>query len=645
MGEQFLSHSPIPSVEFDDTSTQQGFTLSDVSSLKSASSGSDHSLDKISFNNNLNEVEKKLKHVGYLIEEMIETEKTYVKALTDVIDGYIKRLRKDPSSGFDEMTMKQVFVNIEQICMFHSSLYQQLLNCSSDHKLVANLFIHNIDKLATMYIEFCSAFPFSLEKLEYLHSNDPFKSALSQCQSELGHTFPVEEYLHRAVQRFLKYPLLFKDMAKKLQSLDGHAIVKEALDKLLVTAVKINSVKRVQELQAHELIGWKGDDLRLMGDLLLEDSFKVTGAKDPRILFLFKGCLLFTKKKEADGYYTFKNSVPMSNITLKEQVDNDFLKWAVLGKGSESYTMVSKDPEQKDKWTRELKRCIVYSTPGLTDIQKEALLMKLPSLKNDVEHFDKIWKKANKKSKKAKRTESVRILHNTDCDSDNFSLNSEISAAFDLDPSPVINKSNSLPSTEEVRDDIEFYSIGPVKSDVPEIPVAALESNSSISETSHDSLLPDQETVTELESLSEDPVEVDGAAQPEHELENDVASLSISEDEPAQIISEGDCDMVLSFKTELTNHTEAVVDSDLEPISDDEGPVEFKAADPALGFLNNLILNSKLYPLTVLMLIYLIACLIKFLPWYTTFPFVVVFAVFCFRRQSPRDVELCKKEE
>lgn len=221
--EHLISHSPIPSV---DESTLPGFTLSDVSSLKSASSGSEQSLDRVnSFSLNLNEVDKKLRHVRFLIDEMIETELTYIKALTDVIDGYIKRLRKDTSSGFTKEIMDKVFVNIEEICSFHEKLHSQLSTCDGDHQLIAQTFIDNIDKLAEMYITFCSAFPKSLEQLDDLHHTDPYKSALSQCQTELGHIFPVEEYLHRAVQRFLKYPLLFKDMAKKLTNLEGNYFI------------------------------------------------------------------------------------------------------------------------------------------------------------------------------------------------------------------------------------------------------------------------------------------------------------------------------------------------------------------------------------------------------------------------------------
>ena len=65
-------------------------------------------------------------------------------------------------------------------------------------------------------------------------------------------------------------------MTKKLKGLEGHDIVEEALNKILQTAVRINAVKRVQELQSTELIAWHGPNLRVMGDLLLEVGFRFT---------------------------------------------------------------------------------------------------------------------------------------------------------------------------------------------------------------------------------------------------------------------------------------------------------------------------------------------------------------------------------
>ena len=50
----------------------------------------------------------------------------------------------------------------------------------------------------------------------------------------------------------------------------------------------------------------QGDDLTKYGRLVLEDSFRVVGARDPRQVFLFEKLLLVTKHRE-DGKYSYKN--------------------------------------------------------------------------------------------------------------------------------------------------------------------------------------------------------------------------------------------------------------------------------------------------------------------------------------------------
>jgi len=627
MGDPVYSHSPVPSVASLDDSTQPGFTLSDISSLKSASSGSEQSLDKIgTLPLNINDTDKKLKHVGFLLDEMKDTELTYINALTDVTEGYIARLRVDVTSGFTVDIIKEAFVNIEVIHLFHEKFHTDLINCDNSHKLVAQLFLNKIDILTLMYVEFCSAFPRSLEKLEELHSTEPSKSALAQCQRELGHIFAVEEYLHRAVQRFLKYPLLFKDMAKKLVDLDGYEIVKKALDKLLVTAVKINAVKRVQELQANELVGRKGDNLTLMGDLLLEDSFKLVGAKDRRYLFLFKQSLLLTKKREsdgtfknhkADGTFAYKNEIAMDNITLKEQVDNDFLKWTIIvGKGSEMFTFQARDDEQKDRWTREIKRCIVYSMPGLTEEQKESLLLKLPSLKNDYEHIDRIWKRASKKTKKAKRSESVRILHNPE--RDDMDNTSEISQAFD---SPTLS-SPSLYSNNGNKENSASLNNGNIET-------------------------PDEDRFNRRTAIKKRPAFDELSSDIELNENTDKISDSDGDkmdDEDDALVSDLDMDHEITYKSDVTAYTDKAIDSDIENVkSVSEEVVLDTGADSLLGLLSHFILKSQYYPVTLLLLVYFVACLFYYVPWYFMYPSTAVLVFLGYRSTQHTLIDKQKK--
>ena len=50
----------------------------------------------------------------------------------------------------------------------------------------------------------------SLDIVESLMSIDEKKQFLTQCQHSLHHFFQFSEFLHRPIQRVLKYPLLLR---------------------------------------------------------------------------------------------------------------------------------------------------------------------------------------------------------------------------------------------------------------------------------------------------------------------------------------------------------------------------------------------------------------------------------------------------
>ena len=54
----------------------------------------------------------------------------------------------------------------------------------------------------------------------------------------------------------------------------------------------------------------QNDDLSLCGKLLLEDSFRVRGAKNERIVYLFDRLLLIVRRK--GEHLVYKGSIPVN---------------------------------------------------------------------------------------------------------------------------------------------------------------------------------------------------------------------------------------------------------------------------------------------------------------------------------------------
>ena len=105
------------------------------------------------------------------------------------------------------------------------------------------------------------------------------------------------------------------------ESWPGHSTVLTALESMTCMAQHINDMKRkhehllrVQEIQSI-LYGWTGADLTTFGELVLEDMFRMHGAKGWRQVFLFDKAVL-TKKKE-DGNLLFKDAIMVSYYSIE----------------------------------------------------------------------------------------------------------------------------------------------------------------------------------------------------------------------------------------------------------------------------------------------------------------------------------------
>ena len=65
------------------------------------------------------------------------------------------------------------------------------------------------------------------------------------------------------------------------------------------------------------LLNWKGPDLTMYGELVLEGTFKVHRAKNERTLFLFDRMLLITKRRGEHYIYKAHISVRNGKLTNK----------------------------------------------------------------------------------------------------------------------------------------------------------------------------------------------------------------------------------------------------------------------------------------------------------------------------------------
>ncbi|CAI4225187.1 unnamed protein product [Auanema sp. JU1783] len=304
--------------------------------------------------------------------ELLDTERSYVHDLHDVIQGYLNFLvdrREDLHITLDDIS--SLFGCIERIYSFNSRLYHQLDSAELDCVKMSRCFVESSGKFED-YISYCTNYHRMLGTLTNLQQQPQLSSALLDRQNALGHALPLSAYLLKPVQRILKYHLFLENMMKNLPnslSADDKAVIRKAHEVMTSQAGRINDEKkkaehseRVSQLQS-AIQKWKLDEtsnLSTYGDLLLESSFKLAGSKTVRLLFLFEEMLLIVKQR--NNSYVCKDYIMSSNLMLNESIcAEDPLAFQVLSFDNPrtQYVFLANSMEQKRIWMTELKRMML----------------------------------------------------------------------------------------------------------------------------------------------------------------------------------------------------------------------------------------------------------------------------------------------
>nr|CAI5821529.1 unnamed protein product [Callosobruchus analis] len=235
----------------------------------------------------------------------------------------------------------------------------------------------------SVYTQYCTAYPRTMEVLSRLTNDDRMAAIFRERQMALGHKLPLGSYLLKPVQRILKYHLLLQRLSKQCASAHKPA-VDLALTTMTGIASDINSMKRkhehavrVQEIQA-QLYGWPGRDLTALGELIAEGTFRVVGARGRRHVFLFEKVLLMAKSKQ-DGALAYKTHIMCSNLMLVEQVRGEPLSFQVLPFDNPRLqsTLKARSLQHKREWTLQIKRAILENYTSVIPNRVRQLVLQL----------------------------------------------------------------------------------------------------------------------------------------------------------------------------------------------------------------------------------------------------------------------------
>ncbi|KAM3851610.1 kalirin isoform 6-T6 [Vipera latastei] len=305
----------------------------------------------------------------FVLNELIQTEKDYVKDLGTVVEGFMKRIEEKGVPEDMKGKDKIVFGNIHQIYDWHKDFFlTELEKCLQEHDRLAQLFIKHERRLH-MYVVYCQNKP----KSEYIVAE--CGTYFEEVQQEINQRLTLSDFLIKPIQRITKYQLLLKDFLKYSEKAGLDCLeIEKAVELMCLVPKRCNDMMNLGRLQ-----GFEGK-LAAQGKLLQQDTFYVTeqdsgGLSRPkeRRVFLFEQIVIFSellRKGSLTPGYLFKRSIKMTYLILEDNVDNDPCKFALMNREtSERFILQSANPEIQQGWVQDISQVLDTQRDFLNALQ------------------------------------------------------------------------------------------------------------------------------------------------------------------------------------------------------------------------------------------------------------------------------------
>uniref|UniRef100_A0A673CNA4 Trio Rho guanine nucleotide exchange factor b n=1 Tax=Sphaeramia orbicularis TaxID=375764 RepID=A0A673CNA4_9TELE len=324
----------------------------------------------------LNEEKRKsARRKEFIMAELIQTEKAYVRDLRECMDTYLWEM----TSGVEEIppgiVNKEhiIFGNMQDLYEFHHNIFlKELEKYEQLPEDVGHCFVTWADKFQ-MYVNYCKNKPDSTQLI--LEHAGPYFDEIQQ-RHRLANS--ISSYLIKPVQRITKYQLLLKELLTCCE--EGKGEIKDGLEVMLSVPKKANDAMHLSMLE-----GFDGN-IDSQGELILQESFQVWDPKTlirkgrDRHLFLFEMSLVFSKEvKDSNGRskYLYKSKLFTSELGVTEHVEGDPCKFALwIGRTPTSDNKIvlkASSIENKQDWIKHIREVIQERTVHLRGALKEPI--------------------------------------------------------------------------------------------------------------------------------------------------------------------------------------------------------------------------------------------------------------------------------
>ncbi|XP_059368044.1 pleckstrin homology domain-containing family G member 4B-like isoform X2 [Carassius carassius] len=310
----------------------------------------------------------------HIVDEMITTEREYVRSLRYIIDNYFPEMERADLPQDLRGKRSVIFGNLEKLVDFHSQYFLKELESCCNHPLrVSHCFLRHQDEFS-LYALYSKNKPKS-DTLLASHGNSFFRHK----QLDLGDKMDLASYLLKPIQRMSKYALLLKDLIKEVSE-----VQEQELTHLRAAAEMVKfQLRHGNDLLAMDAIRDCDVNLKEQGQLVRQDEFTIWYGrkKCQRHVFLFEDLVLFSKPKRIEGgldVYIYKHSFKTADVGMTETSGENALRFEVWfrrrSSRNQTYILQASSAEIKHAWTCDIARMLWQQATRNKEIRMQEMV-------------------------------------------------------------------------------------------------------------------------------------------------------------------------------------------------------------------------------------------------------------------------------
>ncbi|XP_074771452.1 spermatogenesis-associated protein 13 isoform X2 [Athene noctua] len=309
-----------------------------------------------------------------VIQEIMNTERVYIKHLKDICEGYIRQCRKH-TGMFTTAQLSTIFGNIEDIYKFQRKFLKDLekqYNKEEPHlSEIGSCFLQHQEGFA-IYSEYCNNHPGACIELSKLMKQGKYRHFFEACRLlQQMIDIAIDGFLLTPVQKICKYPLQLAELLKyTTQEHRDYNNIKAAYEAMKNVACLINERKRrlesIDKIACWQvsIVDWEGPDVLARSSELIHSGeltkISKQGKSQQRTFFLFDHQLVFCKKDllRRDILY-YKDRIDMDEMEIvdtEDGRDKDFNinvknAFKIINRATEEiHLLCAKKQEDKKRW-------------------------------------------------------------------------------------------------------------------------------------------------------------------------------------------------------------------------------------------------------------------------------------------------------